>query len=326
MRLSPEQLDAFHRDGFIIIDDVFATEDLAPLIVEINGLVGSLAERLEEAGLIDDKAETDGFTTRLVELQSRWPGAATLLHAQAGVMGPELARIFAHPTLLDIMEQLLGPEVAGHPVWSLRPKTPLNPLATVPWHQDAAALAPGAEKTFQPSAWIPLVDVDEVAGPVQVLRGGHRFGKVFRHQLQREEGHEQSWYLEIPEHELPDGEVVSCPVAKGAVLLMHNLLPHRSTENYAKSVRWSVDFRWQRPGDDSGCRGQKEPILLRSAKPGFQIEWGDWCASNPFVASPDPEEGPFGTHLQAPWLKRWDTSPPTPRADFEPPDEDDPED
>ena len=31
--------------------------------------------------------------------------------------------------------QMLGPAVAGHPVWNLRCKVPDNEEATVPWHQ-----------------------------------------------------------------------------------------------------------------------------------------------------------------------------------------------
>jgi len=33
------------------------------------------------------------------------------------------------------MEQLIGPDIGGHPVWNLRPKTPRSHAATVPWHQ-----------------------------------------------------------------------------------------------------------------------------------------------------------------------------------------------
>lgn len=33
------------------------------------------------------------------------------------------------------MEQILGPEVAGHPVWNLRTKTPNSRAVDIPWHQ-----------------------------------------------------------------------------------------------------------------------------------------------------------------------------------------------
>ena len=36
---------------------------------------------------------------------------------------------------INLAEQILGPDVAGHPVWNLRVKTPNNEATTVPWHQ-----------------------------------------------------------------------------------------------------------------------------------------------------------------------------------------------
>ncbi len=59
-------------------------------------------------------------------------------------------------------------------MWNLRSKTPETALTTVPWHQDIAYLCPGAEATPQPTAWIPLLDVNEENGTIKLIRGGHR--------------------------------------------------------------------------------------------------------------------------------------------------------
>ena len=154
--------------------------------------------------------------------------------------------------LLDIVEQMLGSEIAGHPVWNLRSKTPKNPLVTVPWHQDTAYLAEGCSTTFQPTAWIPLVDANGLNGTLQVLKGGHRTGEVFRHRLENKRGSKASWYLYIEDTDLPEGEVVTCEMKKGSVLFLNQLVPHRSTENLSSHIRWSIDLRWQRPDEPSG--------------------------------------------------------------------------
>ena len=49
--------------------------------------------------------------------------------------------VWTNERLLNIMEQLVGPEVAGHPVWNLRVKTPNNDMTTVPWHQGMSSIA-----------------------------------------------------------------------------------------------------------------------------------------------------------------------------------------
>ena len=204
MQLTDTQLCQFQDDGFLILRDFFSRGQLQPVIEWIDGLVDDLAERLYAAGKIRDKYTGESFDTRLTKLEEEFAGAAVLIHIH-GVLGQPLADLWASRKLLAVIEQILGPEIAGHPVWNLRSKTPLNPLATVPWHQDTAYLAPGAEHTLQPTAWIPLVDADRVNGTLQVLRGGHRSGQVFRHRLERTRGHEKSWYLCIADEDLPAG-------------------------------------------------------------------------------------------------------------------------
>jgi hypothetical protein len=215
MRLSDDQLCHFHEHGFLIVRDFFAVEQFQPVMQWINSLVDDLAERLFAAGKIRDKHAGEGFYTRLTKLEQEFPGAAVLLHIH-GILGQPLADLWALKELLDVVEQVLGPEVAGHPVWNLRTKTPLNPLATVPWHQDTAYLTPGAEHTLQPTAWIPFIDADAVNGTLKVIRGGHRSGQVFRHQQERSRGHEKSWYLVIADEDLPKGEVVTCEMPMGS--------------------------------------------------------------------------------------------------------------
>ena len=48
--------------------------------------------------------------------------------------------------LLDMVENWVGKDISGHPVWNIRSKTPQTARMTVPWHQDSAYLKDGAEK------------------------------------------------------------------------------------------------------------------------------------------------------------------------------------
>ena len=44
-----------------------------------------------------------------------------------------MGTLFTNSKLLDLVEAILGPDIAGHPEWNVRPKTPSNPLFDVPW-------------------------------------------------------------------------------------------------------------------------------------------------------------------------------------------------
>lgn len=233
-------------------------------------------------------------------MEGDYPGAAVLIHI-GGILGQPLADLWANPRLLDLVEQILGPEIAGHPVWNLRSKTPLNPMVTVPWHQDTAYLAPGAQNTLQPTAWIPLINAKAKNGTLQVLRGGHRTQNVFRHQLENSRGHKASWYLFIDEGDLPAGEVVTCEMEFGSFLLLNQLVPHRSTENLSDKIRWSVDLRWQRPDEVSGFEGIKDPIMMRSARQAnFQLEWREWAMQNRIAAAMDEKKDEFDASVMGP--------------------------
>ena len=37
--------------------------------------------------------------------------------------------------MLNLIEQVLGPDIAGMPNWNLRDKSPNNEATTLPWHQ-----------------------------------------------------------------------------------------------------------------------------------------------------------------------------------------------
>jgi ectoine hydroxylase-related dioxygenase (phytanoyl-CoA dioxygenase family) len=310
--LSTAQLQQYRDDGFLIVPQVFGRADLQPVMDEIDGLVDELADRLHAAGKIRDEHKNEGFYTRLTKLEQEFPGAAVLIHI-GGILRPALRALWCNPKLLNMIEQVLGPEISGHPVWNLRSKTPTNPLVTVPWHQDTAYLAPGSEKTFQPTAWIPLIDANAENGTLQVIRGGHKSGRVFPHKLENTRGHKASWYLYIEEKDLPTGEVVTCNMNMGDVLLLNNLIPHRSTENLSDKIRWSVDLRWQRPGEQSGFEGIKDCILMRTKRDaGYQPDWEAWSKQNRIAdAMLDKdqrlpgEDAQFDTSVSGPWMERW---------------------
>jgi ectoine hydroxylase-related dioxygenase (phytanoyl-CoA dioxygenase family) len=312
MPLTNIELDKYLADGFLIVRDLFSEQELQPAIDAINEKVGELAERLYRSGKIEDRFEHEGFLTRLTKLERAFPGSATLIHT-GGRLPKAFADIWASKKLLDIIEQILGPDIAGHPVWNLRSKTPMNPLATVPWHQDTAYLAKGSEHTFQPTAWIPLVDANEVNGCMQVIRGGHNPPRVFSHKLEKTRGHQDSWYLYIEEADLPEGEIVTCAMEKGSVLLLNNLIPHRSTENLSDIIRWSIDLRWQRPGEPSGMEGIKEPILMRTfGNPNYKPNWEEWSAVSRQVGLHDvlaERNRPVSesdAKVSGPWMNRWE--------------------
>ena len=307
--LSPAQLAQYRADGFLLVRDVFTPAELQPVIDEIAGKVDRLAQRLHAAGRLPNLHADAGFYQRLTLIERDCPGASVVLHSR-GVLEPALAALWTDQRLLTIMGQLLGPDLDGHPVWNLRCKTPDNPLATVPWHQDTAYLAPGSETTFQPTAWIPFLDAGAREGTLQFIRGSHA-GTVHRHRLERGAGGRKaaSWYLEVTDADAPAGERVTVPVPFGSVLLLNQLVVHRSTENISERIRWSVDLRYQRAGEPTGMDIIAPPVaFVRGGRTLDRIDWSHYLGVNrgekiAGFAIDDPAQVAAG--IQGPWMERW---------------------
>lgn len=296
--LSESQIEQYLDQGYLILPNFFTRSELSVVEADIDQLVDNLANKLKKFGKLTNIHSDKGFLDRLTALEKECPGASVKLHMQ-GLLTRGIAHLWSSKKLLDLVETFIGSDIVGHPVWNIRSKTPINPLVTVPWHQDCAYLAPESRHTLQPTAWIPLVDANHENGCLQIIPGQHQ--SEYEHRKERETGHEHSWYLTVDEHNLPNGEIVTCEMPKGSVLLLNQLIPHRSTENYSNGIRWSLDLRWQNPALPAGA-GNKKCIPMRSSSdPTFTQQWQDLTEMNRNSQATEP-----GTEIDNSYMNRWD--------------------
>ena len=275
--LNPQQVDQYQNQGYLILPGFFLSDELNEVESDIAHLVEGLAQKLVARGKLKNLHADKDLLTRLTALEKESPGISVKLHTQ-GILTRGIARLWSSEKLLDLVETFIGSNIVGHPVWNIRSKTPLNPLATVPWHQDCAYLAPESRHTLQPTAWIPLVDVNSENGCLQVLPGQHQ--EEYHHRMERETGDKHSWYLTIDDEKLLAGDVVTCEMNKGDLLLINQMIPHRSTENYSDIVRWSLDFRWQDPALPAGAGNKKCMQMRLASNPDFVQDWQELDVMN----------------------------------------------
>ncbi|CAF1351083.1 unnamed protein product [Rotaria sp. Silwood1] len=323
--LTQNEFYQFFEDGFVIKHNLLQRDQLEPVIQSIERVVDELAQELYQAGKIQDLHENDGFYQRLTAIDSQFPGAAVILHKR-GVLPPEIASLWSSKTLLSVAKQLLGPDVAGHPVWNLRTKVPNQEQVTVPWHQDTAYLNKECWNVLQVTAWIPLLDANKENGCMQLLPGGHRSGRTCKHNCCTG----NTWYVEVPVEEMAatlktpvtEKTVFTCEVPFGSVLFLNNLIPHKSMENYSENVRWSLDLRWQKPNEPNGFYGLKDNILMaKGDDENFKPDWEEWSKINrtklqeavvqESIKNEIPElkerqnDDPFDTTISGPWMHNW---------------------
>jgi len=313
-QLPLDQVKHFFEKGYLIVPQFFDKADLDACRRDIEVLVDELAAKLFKAGKIKDEYKDKGLFERLIYLEKDFPGTNILLHKQ-GTLCKSFQDLWSNERLLNVVEQLIGPEIMGHPVWNLRTKTPQNEATTVPWHQDSAYLDNDSYSVLQPAAWIPLLDANERNGCMEVVSGGHLPGKVARHTC----CWGNTWYVVLDETDIDQSlgvtvakDKVLCEIPYGGMLLINNMIPHRSLNNLSSDIRWSLDLRWQRPEKSVGFYGLKEGVLMRSKKnPVKQIDWEGFLATERHeqmdgtLRGKEAEEE-FDTTIVGPWMKKWE--------------------
>ncbi len=230
------QLD-FSRDGCLLVREALDPRDLDPLIHHIDGEIGRFAEDLKQKGEVDDIFAELPFDKRLVALSRE--SEHRLRSWNNIALGKGLYDVICHPGIIEILTPILDHDFGFNGDYHLQPKLPNSSFTAFPWHQDSQYY--GRESQFAKiiTMWIPLVDVDQENGCLQVLPGSWEWGLLYG-----ERGADQN--MRTKENVGERGTAVPLPMRKGDIFLFSNLTFHKSTMNLTDAVRWSVDIRYSR--------------------------------------------------------------------------------
>ena len=269
-KLARDRIEEYERDGFLFVRGLLQDRDLEPLRRVITAQVDREARQKQDAGAIDDLHENAPFERRLYEVYRGIKRNSGNWNQE--VFSRELYDFGTNPAILDLVESILGPEIQFNGDYWVRSKLPHESLTTYPWHQDSGYYGDATEKHHILSLWIPLVDVNEVNGCMQMMPGSHRWGLLPA--MDDGDGHLQ------PREDIEKrGQCVAATMEVGDVLAFHNLTFHRSTMNRSDSIRWSIDFRYSAIGVplDWLFKNCINGFVARSrSNPGQVDSWEDW--------------------------------------------------
>ncbi len=221
--LTQEQIDAFERDGFLVVEDAVTPEQLAALRREVAAMVEESRAHTEDYGeTLDGRARFD--------LE---PGHSAERPALRRVQSPEEVSDVFLDTMrtartVDMCVDLLGPNLKFHH-GKINAKQP-GAATTVKFHQDF---------TFQPMTnddmITALLFVDDVTlenGPLEVVPGTHR-GPLYSlwHGGRFTGAVSEAVFAEHKKR------LVKCTGSAGSVCLMHANLLHGSAPNLSETPR-----------------------------------------------------------------------------------------
>lgn len=261
--LTSEEVRRFLDDGFFIVRNLLPPAAIQPLIDELKLKVDVAAKAAVEKGVLDPADTYDDvmFESRLglickacSERNWVWEHYFRETSIDDGNQKPRSNGMFTlrtWPSLLDIVESVIGPEIFAHPQYNIRTKLPNQAETVIPWHQDLAFLnADEAGDTLVLNFWIPLVDARAENGCMQMMRGTHA-QPLLPHNLQLPLP-DGKILVGIEDCDLPDGEIVTGEMNVGDVLMTTERVLHRSLPNISDTVRWSVDTRYSTLGKPTG--------------------------------------------------------------------------
>lgn len=273
-KLAPEQLARYERDGFLIIENF--TSDAAcdalrrraeELVADFDprGVV-SIFSTKEQARTSDDYFlesgdricfffEEDAFTPAGDLRQSKERSINKIGHALHDLdpvfaefsRAPEIAALVsdlgvARPLLIQSMYIFKQPKIGGE----------------VTCHQDATFLYTEPQTVF--GLWFALEDATLENGCLWAIPGGHKQGLRSRFVRAAEGGTRFEHFDLTP---WPQDALVPLEVKKGALIILHGLLPHMSRANTSTQSRHAYSLHII----DSNARYDEKNWLQRELPP-----------------------------------------------------------
>ena len=214
MRLTADQVAAYHKDGFVFLRGLFDSDETA-----------LLRRAMEEDPAIQShallRADQEGGATRI----SLWNRAGESVYGLAA----RSARV------VETAESLIG-----EPVYHFQSKlTAKDPKVggAWEWHQDYGYwYYNGCLEPKMLSFMIALDRTDTENGCLKLVKGSHKLGRLDHVQVTPEQNAADPERLP---HILEKHEVVDCILEPGDAVVFHGNTLHRSDQNRSDKPRWT---------------------------------------------------------------------------------------
>jgi phytanoyl-CoA hydroxylase len=220
--LSPQQIEQFHRDGYLRSGRVVSDEQVEILRDELARVIadGDNAAVKQPVLLRNLSDNANAPVWQIVNIWEASPPFKELL--------------ISNRSIADEMAQLTGASQLR--IWhdQIQYKPPLVG-GTTGWHQDAP-LWPIIQPMTEVSAWVALDDVDEQNGCMRMVPGSHTWGNNIDW-IRKNAARWEAMPSQFGEHAI---EIRACPVRKGEVHYHHALTWHGSPDNKSERPRRAI--------------------------------------------------------------------------------------
>ncbi len=212
--LTLDAVEAFDRDGFIVVDSFLNAEEtelLGAIARQDHALAAAKTSRADGEGgsvdlVVENELPADAIYTAIVQ-------AEPLVTAMEALLGDEVYH-YHHKMILK------EPRVGG--AWT--------------WHQDYGYwYNNGCLFPYMASCMFAVDKATRENGCLQVLRGSHRMGRIDH--VKR--GDQTGADMERVDAALARMELIHVEMNPGSAVLFHGNTLHRSDQNRSENPRWA---------------------------------------------------------------------------------------
>ncbi len=218
--LSGQQMDHYRERGFVAPVDIFSEDEIDAIRAEIDTAMARWSDKLEGQG-----------------------------RNNAHYILPVLDRIAHEPRILDVVEQLIGPDVlVGGTTIFLKPP---ESAGFISWHQDARYI--GLEPHNWVTAWLAIDDVNEENGCMRMLPGSHH-APLAEHVDTFDENNLLSRGQTVPD--VDQAATIPVILKAGQLSLHHPRIVHGSAPNLSNRRRMGLAIQSYIGGDVEQMHGR----------------------------------------------------------------------
>lgn len=284
--LTKSQVDQFETQGFLVVENLVDAAAITAIREEYSNRMDELFDGWFAQGLVNappaglsfwDKLEQcyrggfDWYQPFDISLPHHDIAADTPMH-----IGPAVFGLITSAAILDVVEQLIGPEITSNPIQHVRIKPPERAVpktearahvTTTEWHQDMGVTLEEADHTNMVTVWLAITDAQIRHGCLEVAPG--RRTDLLPHCTKSQVG--------IADAFLPAGKPVPTPVKSGGAVILNPFTPHASLPNTSGDFRWSMDLRYNVTGQPTGRSHFPEFVARSRSNPGSELkDWREW--------------------------------------------------
>lgn len=256
-KLKDEDIDFFHRYGYLILRNAIDTRPIEQLMEAIAHVI-----RLESGS---SSCDEEVLNQELISLKKRSPSSSSWIY-QTLQSSWALKKFFAEIDIIEFVQALLGMDDIknlGTVSPALRFDIPGDTQNVRTWHQDSNYFLENGAGCDHLVTWIPLNAATRENGSVLIAPETHKDGRLPRKYVEAE-GFTSEQYTSAADHW--DSKNVTVIEAKpGDIAFIHMDLVHSSGVNITEDcVRYTAQIRF-----NTINRSDYRPVFLRAEYPEY---------------------------------------------------------